>query len=268
VSFLTFDFMRRALIAGALVGLAGPSIGVFVVQRGLSLMGDGIGHVAFMGVAAGLLFGQSPILMALFFAVAGAVAMEVLRRRGKTASDVALALIFYGGIAGGVLLLSFGGLSTISLSQYLFGSVVTVSTNDLWLVTGVAIVTLSFATLFRRRLFAVAYDEEVARVAGLPVDLLNLLVAVGAAFAIAVTAKVVGILLVSSMLVLPVATAQRLASSFRGTFALSLVIGVAVTTGGLVIAFYGDLLPAATIVCSSIGLFVVASGVARLARRP
>ena len=266
MSFLSVAFMQRALIAGALVGLAGPAIGVFVVQRGLSLMGDGIGHVAFMGVAAGLVFGGSPIVMALLFAVAGAVAMEVLRRKGKTASDVALALIFYGGIAGGVLLLGLGHLSTLSLQAYLFGSVVTVNTADLWLVTGVAVVTILFAVSFRRRLFAVAYDEEVARVAGLPVDLLNLLVAVFAAFAIAVTAKVVGILLVSAMLVLPVATAQRLASSFRSTFTLSLVIGVAVTTGGLIVAYYADLYPAATIVTSSIALFVLAPALRAMVR--
>jgi zinc transport system permease protein len=263
MDILEFDFMQRALLAGALVGMAAPAVGIFLVQRRLSLMGDGIGHVAFAGVAAGLLLGVSPIVSALAFAVAGAIAIELLRSSQRTQSDIALALVFYGGIAGGVLLLGLGDVSTINLNSYLFGSVLTVSTTDLWVVSAVAAGVVLISFVLRKHLFAIAYDEEVARVSGLPVTLLNILVALLAALAIAATAKVVGILLVASMLVLPVAAAQQLTRSFRATTYASIGLGVAAAIGGLVIAFYADLFPAATIVLLSILAFTAASLISR-----
>ena len=260
MDFLTRDFMQRALLAGALVGLAAPSVGIFLVQRRLSLMGDGIGHVVFMGVAAGLLFGVSPLVTGLLFASGGAAAIELLRERGKTSGDVALALVFYVGIAGGVLLLGLGDTSTLQLQAYLFGSVLTVNGGDLLIVATIAIVVTSVTLGLRKHLFAVAYDEEIARVSGLPVTGLNMVIALLAATTVAVTAKVVGVLLVSALLVLPVAAVQQLSGSFRSTFYGSLMVGVFVTTSGLVLAYYADLFPAATIVVMSIVLFLIASG--------
>lgn len=263
LAIFEFDFMIRAIVAAALVGAAAPAVGIFIVQRRLSLMGDGIGHVAFAGVAAGLLIGASPILFALAFAVVGAITIELLRSRKKTQSDIALALVFYGGIASGILLLGLGDISTINLNSYLFGSVLTVSSTDLWVVVAVAacVVLVSFG--LQKHLFAVAYDEEVARVSGLPVALLNVVVALLAALAIAATAKVVGILLVASMLVLPVAAAQQLTHSFRSTTYAGIGLGVGAAVGGLVIAFYADLFPAATIVLLSIVLFAFTSLLSR-----
>ncbi|MEA2433366.1 MAG: zinc transport system permease protein [Actinomycetota bacterium] len=263
IDFLDFDFMRRALFAGALVGLAAPSIGIYLVQRRLALMGDGIGHVTFMGVAVGLALGLWPVPAAIVFAIAGATTIELLRRRGKTASDVALALVFYAGIAGGVLFLGMGNVSNIAVNSFLFGSVLTVSGEDLVIVSVVAIVALAVSLVLRKHLFAISYDEEMARVSGLPVGRLNLLIACLAAVTVAVTAKVVGILLVSAMLVLPVAAAQQISHSFAATFRLSLVMGVISTTTGLVVAFYTDQFPAATIVLVSIGLFVMTSAIRR-----
>lgn len=263
LSIFEFDFMVRALIAGALVGMAAPAVGIFIVQRRLSLMGDGIGHVAFAGVAAGLLMDVSPILFALGFAMVGAVTIELLRSRQRTESDIALALVFYGGIAGGILLLGLGDVSTINLNSYLFGSVLTVSPADLWVVTGVTIFVVLVSFVLRKHLFAIAYDEEVARVSGLPVVPLNILVALLAALAIAATAKVVGILLVASMLVLPVAAAQQLTSSFRTTTYAAIALGIGASVGGLVLAFYADLFPAATIVLLTIAAFIVASVISR-----
>jgi zinc transport system permease protein len=263
MSFLEWDFMQRALVAGALVGLASPSIGIFIVQRRLALLGDGIGHVAFTGIAAGLLLGVAPIPVAILFASAGAVVIELLRERNRTSGDVALALIFYGGIAGAALLLSLGNASTANLDAYLFGSVVTVRTADLWLICVVAVAVVTIAVGLQKHLFAVAYDEEVARVSGLPVRTLNILTTVVAAVTIAVTSKVVGILLVASMLVLPVAAVQQLTRSFRSTVYSSMALGVTVTTGGLIIAYYADVKPAATIVFLAIAGFIVAALVKR-----
>lgn len=252
-----YDFMQRAIVVGALIGLAAPAIGVFLVQRRLALMGDGIGHVAFTGVAAGFLTGTSPVITAVVAAILGAVAIEMLRERGRTTSDVALALLFYGGIAGGVLLTSLSDTSNGELLTYLFGSVVTVTSGDVLLTGAVTLAVLSFTHLLRKQLFAVCYDEEVARAQGLRVRLLNLSVAVLAAVTIAVTMRVVGILLVAAMLVLPVAAAQQLTAGFRSTVLASLALGLSVSVVGLGIAYYADVFPAATIVLLAIGAFAI-----------
>lgn len=260
MSLLEHDFMQRALFAAALVGLTAPAIGIYLVQRRLSLMGDGIGHVAFTGVAAGFLTGTSPVFTAIIAASIGAIAIELLRERGRMASDLALALIFYGGIAGGVLLTSLSRASTANLFAYLFGSVVTVDRGDLVIIASVSAAVLGFTLFFRRQLFAVCYDEEVARVSGLPVRALNLSIAVLAAVTVAVTMRVVGILLVSAMLVLPVAAVQQLTRSFGSTVLASLILGAFVSVGGLVVAYYIDVYPAATIVLGAIGCFLVTTG--------
>jgi zinc transport system permease protein len=262
VNILEFDFMRRALLAAALVGLAAPSIGVYLVQRRLSLMGDGIGHVAFTGVAAGLLAGVSPLVTAMIAAVLGGLIIELLRERGRTAGDVALAIIFYGGIAGGALMTYMAGTPNKALT-YLFGSVLTVSEENLVIVASVSAGVLALTFALRKELFAVCYDEEVARVSGLPVRKMNLMIALTAALTIGVTMRVVGLLLVSAMLVLPVASVQQLTGSFRSTVYGSLALGVVLSIGGLIVAFYADVAPGATIVIGALLSFVVAGTLSR-----
>jgi zinc transport system permease protein len=267
VTVFDLDFMRKALLAALLVGLTAPAIGTFLVQRRLALMGDGIGHVALTGVGLGLLLGTAPLLTAVLLAVAGAVAIELLRERGGTSGDVALALLFYGGIAGGVVLTSASGSGTsFNLVSYLFGSVTTVSSGDLAVIAVLAFVVLSVVAVFGRELFSVCYDEEVARVSGLPVRFLNLLIAVTAALTVALAMRVVGLLLVSALMVVPVAAAQQVARSFRGTLLGSLGVGVAVSVGGLLAAYYLDTAPGAAIVLCAIAVFGGASVWARVAR--
>ncbi len=239
------------------MGLAAPSIGVFLVQRRLSLMGDGIGHVAFTGVAAGLIAGVFPVATALVAAVIGAVVIELLRERGRTAGDVALALVFYGGIAMGVLLISLGDTSGAALLPYLFGSLLLVDGSELIVIALASISVLALTILLHKELFAVSFDEDVARASGLRVRAYNLLVAVTAAVTIAVTMRVVGILLVSAMLVLPVAAAQQFSRSFRGTVVASSLVGLAVSIVGLIVAFYADAAPGATIILTAIAAFIL-----------
>jgi zinc transport system permease protein len=261
VSALDYDFMQRALVAAALVGATAPVIGIFLVQRGLSLMGDGIGHVAFAGVAAGLLFATSPVLSAMAAAAAAGVALEWLRERGRTGGDIALALIFYGGIATGALLTYLAGASNRVL-EYLFGSVLLVTSADVGLIAVTSAVVLALVFGLRKQLFAVCYDEEAARASGLRVRGLNMLIAVLAAVTVAVTMRVVGILLVSAMLVLPVAASQQLARSFHSTMISASALGVVLSIGGLLIAFYADVAPGASIVLSAIAAYIVAAAVA------
>ena len=264
LEFVCFGFMRRALVAAALVGIAAPSIGVYLVHRRLSLMGDGIGHVAFTGVAAGLLTGVFPVLTALVAAVLGAVVIELLRERGRTAGDVALALVFYGGIAGGALLVSLAPSGGAAVFPYLFGAVLTVGKSDLVAVAIASVLVVGLTTLLRKELFAVTYDEEVARASGLPVRRYNLLVAITAAVTVAVTMRVVGILLVSAMLVLPVAAVQQSTRSFRTTVLGASLLGLVVTLAGLIVAFYVDAAPGATIVLTAIAAFALLRGAARI----
>ena len=170
---LDSEFMRLAFGAGAVVGLLAPAVGFFLVQRRLSLIGDGIGHAAFAGVAAGTLLGISPVLTGLVAAVSGAVAVEWLRGRRLAAGDQALALIFYTGIAAGVVLISLAGSLDVNLFTYLFGSILTVTRGDLVLIALLGAVALGLIALFYRALCAVVVDEQGARVSGLPVPALE-----------------------------------------------------------------------------------------------
>ena len=257
---LELEFMRLAFAAGAIVGVLAPAVGFFLVQRELSLIGDGIGHVAFAGVAAGYLLGVSPVLTALVAAVLGAVAIEWLRARRRTAGDQALALVFYTGIAGGVVLVAAADRLNVNLFQYLFGSILTVTRGDLAIVAGLGVASLATIAVLLRGLLAVTLDEEGARVSGLPVPLLNGAITVLAALTIALSMQIVGILLIAALMVLPVIAAQRVAWSLRSTMALSIGIGLASVLTGLTTAYYGDLPPGGTIVLVAAAFFVLASG--------
>jgi zinc transport system permease protein len=255
------EYMQLALVAGLAVGASAPLIGVFLVQQRLSLLGDGLGHVAFAGVAAGLLLDVQPVLVALVAAVAGAVVVERLRRGGRTSGDVALALVFYSGIAAGVVLVGLSDSFDARLLSYLFGSILTVSPADAWTVTALGAGIVAVLAVVGRALFAVLLDEESARVSGLPVDALNTLLAVLAAVAVVAAMRVVGVLLVAALMVLPVATAQLVARSFRTTAILATAIGVTAVIVGLGVARQAGIPPGGTIVLTAAAGFAVASTV-------
>jgi zinc transport system permease protein len=265
---LAFDFMQRALIAAVLVGLTAPAVGVFLVQRRLALMGDGIGHVALTGVALGFLLGTAPVLTAIVVATLGAIVIELVRQQGRTGGDVALALLFYGGIAGGVLLigLSPGG-SNANLLSYLFGSLTSVAPSDVVIIAVLSGALLLTLAVVGPQMFAVCHDEEYATVAGLRVRFLNLLLAVMAAVTVTVAMRVVGLLLVSALMVVPVATAQQLVRGFRATVAVALVAGVVASTSGVLGSFYVDTAPGALIVVLALVGFALATLAGTLVRR-
>lgn len=267
MDYLALPFIQKALIAAVLVGLAAPAVGTYLVQRRLALMGDGLGHVALTGVALGFLLGTSPVLTAVIVAALGAVVIELLRGRGKASGDVALAMLFYGGIAGGVLLISLEPGGNTNLLTYLFGSILTVTVNDLYLIAALAGGVLLVSLGLRRQLFSVCQDEEFARVSGLPVRVLNIVLAVTAALTVTVAMRVVGLLLVSALLVVPVAAAQQLTRGFAATMGLAMAIGVLVTVGGVVVSYPLDVGPGALIVVLAIAVFALTSLVALVAAR-
>lgn len=256
---LALDFMQRGLLAALLTGLAAPAIGTFLVQRRLALLGDGIGHVAVTGVALGLLTGTSPTWTAVVVAILGAVLIEVIRERGHTNGDVALALLFYGGLAGGVLVTGLAGQGAAELQAYLFGSVTSVSGGDVWFTLALAVTILVVTLGLLPQLFAVASDPEFARVAGLRVRGYNLLIAVLAAVTVTVAMRTVGLLLVSALMVVPVAASQQLARSFRATLVGALGVGTAAAVGGLLLSaalsFRATVAPGPTIVLLALAMF-------------
>jgi zinc transport system permease protein len=260
---LELEFMRHAFGAGIVVGLLAPAVGFFLVQRRLSLIGDGIGHVAFAGVALGYLLDLPLVLTALVVSVVGALSIETLRVHRRRAGDQALALVFYTGIAGGVVLVSAAGALNVNLFQFLFGSILTVTSHDLVVIAALGAAALAAIALLYRPLAAVVVDEEAARVAGLPVGPLNVLTA---AVTIAVSMRVVGILLIAALMVLPVIAAGRLAWSMASTVVLSMAVGLGSVLAGITIAYYADLPPGGTTVLVSAAAAVLAMPIGALRR--
>jgi zinc transport system permease protein len=263
MSLLTYDFVVRALLGALFTGLAAPAVGTYLVQRRLALMGDGVGHVAVTGVALGLLTGTSPTVTAVIVAVLGAVVIEVIREKGRTSGDVALALLFYGGIAGGVLLTGLAGQNAATLNTY----ITTISGADVWVTVVLAAVVVGAALGLSPQLFAVAQDAEFAKVAGLNVRFYNVLVSVMAAVTVTVAMRTVGLLLVSALMVVPVATAQQVTRAFRSTLLAAMGLGMLSSLGGVAVSAYVNAAPGATIVLLALAFFVAAYPVGALLRR-
>jgi zinc transport system permease protein len=250
-------FMQRALVAGLVVGIFAPLIGTFLVQKRMSLIGDGVGHLAFAGVGAGLVAGIYPIWTALLFSVAGALGIEWLRARRKASGDLALALFFYSGIALGVVLASAkGGLGT-SVIGFLFGQPLTVNAREVLVILLLGALVVGVVIALRRALFAVVTDEDWSGVVGLPVRTLNALLAVLTAVAVVAAMQIVGILLIAALMVLPVATGQVLGRSFRGTLRVAVAVGVGSVIVGLVSSRVWGLAPGGAIVLTAAIVFLI-----------
>ena len=257
MEILAYPFMQRALLAALLTGIIAPAIGIYIVQRRLSMLGDGLGHVAIAGVGLALMTGQAPIPWAVAVCVAGAVVVEILRQQGKATGDVGLAILFYGGLAAGVLMSGIAGQGAAALSQYLFGSLTTVTAADLAVIGVLAVLVLVPTLGLAPQLFAVSTDEEFARTQGLRVRLYNILIVVLAAVTVTLAMRTVGLLLVSALMVVPVAAAQNLVRGFYAALITAMVVGVSVTVGGAMGSFYLDTPPGALIVVLAIVVFVL-----------
>jgi zinc transport system permease protein len=265
MEILEYGFMQRALLASLMVGLVAPAVGVFLVQRRLSLLGDGLGHVALTGVAIGVLTATAPVTTALIAAILGAVLIELVRARGRTSGDVALAVLFYGGIAGGVVLLSLAprGQAT-NLDAYLFGAITTTSTADVAVFGAITVIVVGTVLLLGQRLYAVSDDEEYARAVGLPVLGLNIVLAALVASTVVLSMRVVGLLLISALMIVPSAVAQLLARSFRQTVYLACGIGLVVSVSGTTASYYAGTPSGGTIVLLAIALFLLVTAAVAL----
>lgn len=268
---LSFTFMRQALIACTLVAAVAPLVGAFVVQRRQSLIGDGLGHVAFAGVGLAFLVTVNPIVGALALTLLAGVALHRLQRSGLS-GDLSLALIFYGGIAAGFLFSQRAGAGMTSLLGVLFGSPLDLTWGAVGTIAALAAAVVVIVAALYGPLVALAFDEEAARVAGVPTDGLTLTLTLLVALVVVGGMSAIGLLLVSAMMVIPVAAAAQLARSYRGTLLLGSAVGACSAVLGLLVAFYADLAPGAAIVLTAIGLYGL-TGIgrtitARLTARP
>jgi zinc transport system permease protein len=257
-----YGFMQRALLAGAIIGTIAPLIGVFLVLRRLSLIADTLSHVALAGVAGALLLRAHPLAGALVASVAGAIGIERLRVSGRLFGETALAIFLSGGFAVAVVLISLANGFNNDLFAYLFGAITTVRPADLALIAGLGLIVLIALGALHKELFAITFDEESARVQGVPVDGINLLLTVMTAVTVVVAMRIVGILLTSALMVVPAATALRLATSFRHTLVVSVACSLVAVALGMVASFYFDIAAGGAIVLVALLQFGIASSLA------
>lgn len=273
-SIFQYEFMLRALAGGALVGVLAPILGTFVVLRRYSLIADTLAHVALMGVAIGMASQFLPTLAALAAASIGAVVVEQLRARGRLPGDAALAVVLYGSLAIAIVVISAAGGFNVDLFSFLFGSILSVSPLDLWLLAGLTLGVVIFVAVFYVDLAQLAFDEELAKVSGVRTDLLNLALAVLTGATITMSMRVVGVLLVGAMLVIPVLTGLRMARGLRVAMGIAVGAGLLSSGAGLAIAFYADLSAGGAIVITALMLLLLSRlwfsllGLLRAARRP
>ncbi len=259
LEMLEMEFMQRAWLAGLIMAVICPLIGSFLVLRRQSLIGDGLGHIAFAGVAGGALWGYSPVLSAAAATIIGALAIERVRTRLSDAADMVLAIFFYSGMGLAVIFTGLNKDGGFNLGSILFGSLMTVSSKDLMIVFALGFCTVLFVMMFYRPLQYITFDEVSAKVAGLPVERLNLLLALLTALTVALSMRIVGLLLVSAMMVIPVACALQTARSFAATIVQSMLYGLLTVFLGLTVSYYANLAPGGTIVLTGTALFLLSN---------
>lgn len=248
----SYSFMQRGLIVGNVIGLIAPLIGVFLNLKRLSLIGHTISHVALAGVALGIFLGVYPVPLALMVAAAAALGIEKLRQVGYQGfAELALAIILASGMGLATILISLSD-SNVAVYSYLFGSISLVTPGDLQIILPLGAIIGLGVLIFYYGFFFLAFNEKEARLAGVPVDIFNIIFMLMVAAVIAFSMRIIGGLLISSLIILPVAAALQVARSFRGTVVFSMLFGVLAVNSGLIISFYRDLAPGGTIILSSV----------------
>ncbi|OIJ16721.1 metal ABC transporter permease [Anaerobacillus alkalilacustris] len=263
--FLQYEFLRNAFFSGIMVGFLAPILGVFLVVRRLSLIADALSHITLSGIAASLLLGKymvffgalNPLYLGIVFSVGGALLIEKLRNVYKTYQELSIPIILSGGIGLGVVFISLADGFNTDLFNYLFGSVIAVTRSDLWTITGITIIVTILLIFFYKELFFLSFDEEQAIVSGINKRLVHLVFIIMVALVIASSMRIVGILLVSSLMSLPVAASMRIAKGFKQMFIFSIVFGELAVIIGLISAYHLDLAPGGTIVVTAVLILLI-----------
>jgi len=255
---LEYSFMVRALLAGLIVALVIPVLGSFLVARRYSLVSDSLAHVSLAGIGAGLLLGWAPVLAALPVAVAAAAVLEWLRQRRQLSGEIGLAILMSGGLAIAVVLANLSQGSNADFTSYLFGSITTTTQTDLIALGAVGALTLTMILVNYRAFVHISFDEDSARIAGYQVTLLNYLLTMLTAVVVVLSLRIVGGLLISALLVMPVVTAGRFARGFTQTVLLAIGVALAAVLIGLTLAFYAGIAAGGAIVLSALLLLIAA----------
>ncbi len=255
---LQYGFMVRALIAGIMVALTIPTLGSFLVARRYSLIADSLAHMSLAGVGAGLLLGFAPVLIAVPVTVAGALALEWLRQKRQVSGEVSLAILMSSGLAVAVVLANLSHGVNADFTSYLFGSITTTSQNDLVVLAIAAFCTLAVLLGRYQAFLHIAFDEDSARIAGYSVEVLNYLLVTMTAVMVVLSLRIVGGLLLSALLVMPVVTASRFGRSFATTMLLAIVAALFAVLVGLIVAFYVGIAAGGAIVLSALALLILA----------
>lgn len=262
---LQYEFLQNAFLTGMIIGIIAPLLGVFIVVRRLSLIADALSHVTLAGIAASLLLekkfiglsGLNPLYMGMAFSVAGSLFIEKLRAVYKHYQELAIPIILSGGIGLGVIFISLADGFNTDLFSYLFGSVSAVSRLDLWTILIISVLVIALVVLLYKELFLLSFDEEHAKASGIAAKSVHFIFIVMVALVIAASMRIVGILLVSSLMTLPVAASIRIAKGFKQTIFLSMLFGEISVLGGLSISYYIDLAPGGTIVMIAVLILIV-----------
>jgi len=257
LEIFNYTFMVRAFIAGVTIALVAPLIGNFLIVRRLSLIADTLSHVALAGVAIGLLINLQPLVATVFVTVLAAIMIEQLRTKQILPAEAILAIFLPGGLAVSLILINLANGFNVNLFSYLFGSLTTVRPEEVGLILLMGIVVVLSVGLLYRELLYVAFDEESAQVAGIKVRLINLILIILTAVTVALSMRIVGILLVGALLVIPGVTAMQWGRGFKQSLFLSLVIALISVVAGLFAAYYLNLPAGAAIVLVSLALFVI-----------
>lgn len=261
LDFLQYSFVQRAFLAGSFVAVLCAVLGLFLVLRKMSLIGDGLAHVSFGSFALGLFLGVHPLYVAIPVAVLGAWLVLKISERAKVYGDAAIGIVSAVGIAGGVMLASLSGGFNVDLFSYLFGSILSISAAEVWLSVAMSAAVLVAVLLFYHDLFSITFDEEHARVSGIRADWLNLLLAVLTAVSVVLSVRVVGVMLVSSLLILPAVTALQVARGFRGALMLGAFTAVLSVIVGITASFFLNLPTGASVVMVNLLFFLAALAV-------
>ncbi|KGL40199.1 metal ABC transporter permease [Listeria newyorkensis] len=270
-----YDFIRNTFIVGIVIGIVAPLLGSFIVVRRLSLMADALSHVSLAGIAVSLylskmylpLVALNPLYLGFGFAVGGSLLMEKLRNVYKQFQELAIPIIMSAGMGFSVIFISLANGFNTDLFSYLFGSVSAVSTSDMWTILATAFVVLLTVFFLYKELFLLSFDEEYANASGIPAKVVDVIFMLLVALVIASSMRIVGILLVSSLMTLPVAAAIRIANGFKQTIAYAILFGEISVIGGLVSAFYLDLAPGGSIVIISVLILVITISVQKIKQK-
>ena len=247
MTIFQYDFMHRAFIVGILLAIIIPCIGIVIVLKRLSLIGDALSHTSLAGVAAGLIIGINPILGATIACIMGALSIEVIRKKFPKYSEMAIAVMMSAGVGLAGVLSGFVK-SSVNFNSFLFGSIVDIRNFELVMVVIVSLVVILTFVFLYKELFYVAFDEQAARLAGVPIKMVNFIFTILTAVTVSIAARTVGALIISSLMVVPVACAMQLGKSYKGTVIYAVCFAVIFTVLGLFISYYARLKPGGTIV--------------------